>query len=171
MRIGAALLLVVLSAGLGWAAGDGAKLGESFGAAVIRPGSAPPTPAVSLDVAPSGGVGVSGAPVGQKLPREIQAALAFLIRWGKGRSTVTGPPGRVLFDPDVPVTILRRQVKAGTMTLVFPVKGLTVEPPDGVRVAELGLKAGSADYRGPARLTYTTAPDGWVTITGVEVAP
>ena len=160
----AALLLALQAIAL--AQGDGTQFGEGLSATVTRP-AAPATsvPAVVIVPTETGRPRVAGLVRAQKLARPIQASLAFLVRWGKGRSTVA--PGK-FYDPATPVTVSGQAGTAGTVALVLPVSGLRV---DGsvVHVGALGLRPPTGlPYQGPARLSFTTGPDGFVTITRVD---
>jgi len=149
---------------------DALKAGESFSIKVIRPGGE--TQELSVAVTPRGKIGVIRPPSLKptKLQRPIVAALAFLVRWGKGQMTI--PPGKHgKFDPATPVTIRGQHYTAGGVKVVLPIVGLEmISGQSAVLVRRIRLIPidQSPVYQGAARLHYATAADGWVTITGVE---
>lgn len=162
----AAAILLSLQA-LALAQGDGTSFGEGLSATVTRP-SAPASSATSviIEAKPDGRPQVSGLVRAQKLAKPIQASLAFLVRWGRGASTVA--PGK-FYDPATPVVVGGQTFTAGQVKLVLPVKDLRVDG-SAVRVGVLGLQppGGVAAYQGPARLTFSAGPDGFVTITRID---
>jgi hypothetical protein len=108
-----------------------------------------------------------------KLPQHIRAALGFLVRWGRGPSTVTV---RANPDPQTPVTVAGKTYALNDVRLLPPISGLsTVRAPDGavagVRVQSIAVElADGTVVKGAGLLRIRTEPDGWFTITAVEIS-
>ncbi|HEX9576020.1 MAG TPA: hypothetical protein VF994_18120 [Myxococcales bacterium] len=165
-------------------------LSLSFAAAAQQPAGTPvaqpaPQPAAAAQPAPAAEK-PAPAPAAEKAPADqaisadgkmhIDAAIAFLKAWGKGRWDEARPVAAdkvavKLGDKsyDVDVAGGKSDIKA-----VLPFRGLsTVREPGsgkvvGIAVSELAVKTDSAEKRGKARLT-TEDKDGQVRVTAVEM--
>ncbi|HEX9605439.1 MAG TPA: hypothetical protein VF973_16920 [Myxococcales bacterium] len=154
-------------------------------AAAAQPAPAAEKPAAAAQPAPAAEK-PAAAPATQKAPADqsisadgkmhIDAAIAFLKAWGKGRWDEARPVAAdkvavKLGDKsyDVDVAGGKSEVKA-----VLPFRGLsTVREPGsgkvvGIAVSELAVKTDGAEKRGKARLT-TEDKDGQVRVTAVEL--
>ena len=169
-------------------------LSLSFAAAAQQPAGTPvaqpaPQPAAAAQPAPAAekpAPAPAPAPAAEKAPADqaisadgkmhIDAAIAFLKAWGKGRWDEARPVAAdkvavKLGDKsyDVDVAGGKSDIKA-----VLPFRGLsTVREPGsgkvvGIAVSELAVKTDSAEKRGKARLT-TEDKDGQVRVTAVEM--
>jgi len=166
-------------------------LSLSFAAAAQQPAGAPaaqPAPQPAAAAAqpapaaekPAAAPATEKAPVDQAISADgkmhIDAAIAFLKAWGKGRWDEARPVAAdkvavKLGDKsyDVDVAGGKSEVKA-----VLPFRGLsTVREPGsgkvvGIAVSELAVKTDGAEKRGKARLT-TEDKDGQVRVTAVEL--
>jgi|SRR5712664_1003225 len=165
-------------------------LSLSFAAAAQQPAGAPatqtaPAPAAAAQPAPAvekpaAAPAAAKAPVDQAISADgkmhIDAAVAFLKAWGKGRWDEARPVaadkvavkmGDKSYDVDVAGG--KSEVKA-----VLPFHGLSTvrEPGSGkvvaIAVSELAVKTDGAEKRGKARLT-TEDKDGQVRVTAVEL--
>lgn len=160
----------------------------SFAAAAQQPPGAPaaqpaaaPTPAAQPAPAaekPAAAPAEAKAPADQAISADgkmhLDAAIAFLKAWGKGRWDDARPVAAdkvavKLGDKsyDVDVAGGKSDVKA-----VLPFRGLSTVRADGkvvgIDVTELALNAGGAEKRGKAHLT-TQDKDGQVRVTAVEM--
>lgn len=152
--------------------------------AEAKPAAAQPAPAVAQPAPAAAQPAAMPAPA-KAAPEQtisadgkmhIDAAIAFLKAWGKGRWDEARPVAAdkvavKLGDKsyDVDVAGGKSEVKA-----VLPFRGLsTVREPGsgkvvGIAVSELAVKTDSAEKRGKARLT-TEDKDGQVRVTAVEM--
>src|SRR6267143_2585758 len=164
----------------------------SFAAAAQQPAGAPatqtaPAPAAAAQApaaAPAAEKAAAAAPAAEKAPADpaisadgkmhIDAAVAFLKAWGKGRWDDAKPvaadkvPVKVGDKSyDVDVAGGKSDVKA-----VLPFRGLSTVREQGkvvgISVNELAIKTDAAEKRGKARLT-TEDKDGQVRVTAVEL--
>jgi hypothetical protein len=163
----------------------------SFAAAAQQPAGAPatqtaPEPAAAAQAPAAAAQAPAAAPAAEKAPADqaisadgkmhLDAAVAFLKAWGKGRWDDARPVAAdkvavKLGDKsyDVDVAGGKSDVKA-----VLPFRGLsTVREPGsgkvvGIAVSELAVKTDGAEKRGKARLT-TQDKDGQVRVTAVEL--
>src|SRR5216683_2470491 len=146
-------------------------LSLSFAAAAQQPAGTPvekPAPAPAAEKAPADqAISADGK-------MHIDAAIAFLKAWGKGRWDEARPVAAdkvavKLGDKSYDVAGGKSDIKA-----VLPFRGLsTVREPGsgkvvGIAVSELAVKTDSAEKRGKARLT-TEDKDGQVRVTAVEM--
>ena len=163
-------------------------LSLSFAAAAQQPAGAPatqtaPAPAAAAQPAPAVEK-PAPAPAAEKAPADqavsadgkmhLDAAVAFLKAWGKGRwddarpvaaDKVAVKMGDKSYDVDVAGG--KSDVKA-----VLPFRGLSTVREQGkvvaIAVSDLALRTDSAEKRGKARLT-TEDKDGQVRVTAVEL--
>jgi len=163
-----------------------AAAAEKPAPAAEKPAPAAEKPAPAAEKAAPAAEKPAAAPATEKAPAEqaisadgkmhIDAAIAFLKAWGKGRWDEARPVAAdkvavKLGDKsyDVDVAGGKSEVKA-----VLPFRGLsTVREPGsgkvvGIAVSELAVKTDSAEKRGKARLT-TEDKDGQVRVTAVEM--
>jgi pyruvate dehydrogenase E2 component (dihydrolipoamide acetyltransferase) len=163
-------------------------LSLSFAAAAQQPASAPaaqpaPEPVAAAQPAPAAekpapAAAAEKAPADQAVSADgkmhLDAAVAFLKAWGKGRwddarpvaaDKVAVKMGDKSYDVDVASG--KSDIKA-----VLPFRGLSTVRNDGkvvgIAVSELAVTAGGAEKRGKARLT-TEDKDGQVRVTAVEL--
>ena len=156
----------------------------SFAAAAQQPASQPaaepaapaqqPAPAAEKPAAAPEKAAVADQAISADGKMHIDAAVAFLKAWGKGRwddaKTVAADKVPVKIGDksyDVDVAGGKSDVKA-----VLPFRGLSTVREQGkvvaIAVSELALRTDSAEKRGKARLT-TEDKDGQVRVTAVEL--
>ena len=142
-------------------------------AAAAQPPAAAEKPAAA-PAAPSSAPGSADQAVSADGKMHLDAAIAFLKAWGKGRwddaKTVAADKVPVKIGDksyDVDVAGGKSEVKA-----VLPFRGLSTVREQGkvvgISVNELAIKTDAAEKRGKARLT-TEDKDGQVRVTAVEL--
>ena len=140
-----------------------------------EPAKTPPPAAETPAAAPENPAADSAAPaVSADGKMHLDAAIAFLKAWGKGRWDDAKPVaadkvpvkmGDKSYDVDVAAG--KSEVKA-----VLPFRGLSTLREQGkvvgIAVSELAVRTDAAEKRGKARLT-TEDKDGQVRVTAVEL--
>jgi len=171
-RLGLVTLVVLLTAGLAGAQRDRLGVGEEF--KVIRPDTSEYEITVKQDPGERPKT-IQGEFRAQKLPRHVQAALAFLLRWAGGPST---PPKvhRLALDPAMPVDVAGRLYALREVTVLPPVAGLSIlrDPagtPTGVAVRSIAVRTRDGEIRGRGVLHTETEADGWVAVRRVTINP
>lgn len=183
MRILAIALMVIMALpAMAGAQRDALGFGEALGGKITR-GTASPTtaqefPSIDIHRTAAGKVKVAkGELKAAKLPRAVRAALGYLVRWGRGASTVTtSDVSRAQPNPSTPVIVAGKSLTLRDVELVLPVSGLSVlSTADGavagVAVSKMTVKAAGQVVTGKGFLEMKTEADGWLTITRVEVTP
>jgi len=175
LRIGSIVVaLLILSLTPAWAQKDRLGVSEEFKAKVIRPDKSEYEITVKQDPGERPKT-IQGELRAQTLPRHVQAALAFLLRWAGGPST---PPkvSRLALDPAMPVDVAGRLYALRDVTLVPPIVGLSIlrDPggtPTGVAVHSIAVRTATGEVRGRGILHTETEPDGWVAVRRVTITP
>jgi hypothetical protein len=173
------LVIALVTLGLAWPAASPAQrdrlgVGEDFKAKVIRPDTSEYEITVKQEPGERPKT-IQGELRAQKLPRQVQAALAFLIRWGGGPSTPPKVP-RLALDPATPVEVAGRLYALRDVTMLPPVVGLSIlrDPAGtatGVAVRSIAVRTRDGELRGRGVLHTETEPDGWVSVRRVTITP
>lgn len=113
---------------------DSQGSGESLTPQVIRAGGAaqPPAPTVSSSSETSG-TGVTPT----KLDPRVISALAFLVKWGHGGSTMPSAPP---VDPAIPVQLRGSATTLASLHPILPVRGAQVLADGSVRIASMSVQ-------------------------------